>query len=259
MGSFLNVLTLRLPLGKSIKGRSECVACHKQLKSYHLIPLLSYVFLRGKCAWCHVRISARYFIFEFVTGIIFALGAYVYPVSLSDLNLLDVINLLRVWLVLSIALLVFVIDYEHFLILTEIVYPGALALLILNLIIDLASNVPIMSFEGMFAGGVLSSFALSGCLYLIWLFSKGEWMGFGDVRFMWFFGLALGFPFAFFGFGLASIIGTVVGLGLVLLKGYKLQSRLPFGVFLSVAMAVTLLWGPKIWDSYITWVHGWML
>jgi prepilin signal peptidase PulO-like enzyme (type II secretory pathway) len=76
IGSFLNVVIWRMPRGQEIGGRSYCPHCHNELRPWHLIPLFSFIFLGGKCAFCRKPVSWRYFIIEFLTGLLFVLAGY---------------------------------------------------------------------------------------------------------------------------------------------------------------------------------------
>lgn len=247
IGSFLNVLILRLPQGRSIGGRSECVTCKRQLTAWDLIPVVSYFSLRGKCRGCSSPISPRYFIIELLTGLFFALALYV----LSPVTAMDYIVILRTWLILAVLIVVFVIDLEHFLILDKVIYPAAVLVLGLNIVLDLMSGVPFISLSGFTVGGLVSGLISFGFFFALWSISKGKWIGFGDVKFMIFLGLALAWPNIWVGLFLAFVLGGLVGTGLLLFGNKTMQSKLPLGTFLAVGAVAGLLWGGELLAWYL--------
>ncbi len=248
VGSFLNVLTLRLPHEQSIGGRSHCNSCKRQLSGADLVPLFSYLFLRGKCRTCKTKISPRYFLIEFITGGLFATAFLIInPTSLIELTLL-----LRTWFILSVLIMVFVIDLEHMLILDNIVFPSTLIVLGTNLLIDFSIGTKIFSLSSLTGGGLLMAVLISGCFYLLWFISRGKWIGFGDVKFMLFLGLALAWTMALVSLFIAFVSGGVLGIILLASGKQKMQSKLPLGTFLSIGTGVTLLWGLPILDWYLS-------
>ncbi len=256
-GSFLNVVVYRLPHKKSLLGRSACVSCKKELSWYSLIPLLSFIGLRGKCANCHAPFSMRYFWVEFASGLLFVLSFMASGFSFWDPALLDLVYLIWLLLISCLSVVVFLIDLDHYLILDEVVLFGFVGLGLLSVAYDLLSNATFSS--GLFLSGMIMTFVLSALFYFIWLVSKGKWLGFGDVKFMGVFCMALGFPYGFFGLGLASILGSIVGIGLLFGKKMNMQSKLPFGVFLSLAMIITALYGERLWQAYLLFIQQQMI
>jgi leader peptidase (prepilin peptidase)/N-methyltransferase len=247
VGSFLNVLILRLPREQSIGGRSHCNSCKRQLETIDLIPIFSYILLRGKCRTCKARISLRYFIIEFITGGLFVLSYFlIEPTNFSALTIL-----FRTWFILAVLIVVFVIDLEHMLILDKIVFPASLIVLGINLLVDILSGIKIFSLSSLTGGGFLMSILISGSFYLLWFISRGRWIGFGDVKFMLFLGLALAWPKALVSLFIAFVSGGVLGIILLASGKQKMQSKLPLGTFLSVGMAVALLWGKPILHWYL--------
>jgi prepilin signal peptidase PulO-like enzyme (type II secretory pathway) len=178
VGSFLNVVILRLPKGNSLGGRSYCPHCHRTLVASDLFPIVSYILLRGRCRGCKKPISSRYALIEAVTGSLFALGfAVVYPQAI-----VDVIELARVWLVLSTLIVVFMIDLEHYLILNKVVIVSTAMLLFITILADIVAryynpHAPLAT-----VSGVLAAVASAGIFFLIWYFSKGRAMGLGDAK-----------------------------------------------------------------------------
>jgi leader peptidase (prepilin peptidase) / N-methyltransferase len=254
IGSFLNVAIWRLPQEKSLGGRSECPHCHTTLKPRNLIPLFSYLGQGRRCANCHEPISPRYFIIELITGLLFAFAAYQFSAALFSIPL--ALTLLRLWFITAILIVVFVIDLEHYLILDVVVFPAAIVVLILNLVIDLINHQAILSFSSHTGGGIIAGLLASGFFYLIWRVSSGRWMGFGDVKLNLFLGLALGWPGVLVSLLLAFFSGSIVGIGLIAAGRKQLSSQVPFGTFLSLAALFTLFYGPALASWYLRLI-GW--
>lgn len=245
IGSFLNVVILRLPKGKSLGGRSCCPSCGHHLSAGVLVPLFSYVFLAGRCRYCRARISPRYFIIELATAALFALAVFMFPVS----DTASLLVLLRVWAIIAVAIVVCVIDLEHFLILDRVLFPACLILLVLNFAVDVASRTS--AGQSLILLGLASAaglFLFFGALYIA---SKHRWIGQGDVKLALFIGLATPFPFIFLNVILASLIGTLIGLSLVIFAKKKLTLRMPFGSLLAVSTLLVLAIGPQLLAWYV--------
>lgn len=249
VGSFLNVVTLRLPFERSLKGRSACPNCHKQLSFWQLWPVVSFVLLSGKCANCGKKISWRYPVVEIICGLIFLfLWMHINPQ-----DPVDFLFLVQAWVLAAFAIAVFIIDFEHFLILDSLVFPVLGFFLAINLILDLA----------VFGAGFTHSLngalgALAGFIpfYLIWRFSEGRLMGFGDAKLMLALGAAVGWPGVVVLFLSAVFLGSVVGLALLILGRKTLKSALPFGCFLSIGGLLALLYGKEIIHWYLSLLAG---
>lgn len=245
IGSFLNVLTLRLPQERRLNGRSQCPNCKKSLKWFELIPFFSYIFLGGHCRSCGKKISSRYPLMEATTGIIFLVLFLV----LNPQTGLDWLSFVRAVFIASVLLVVFVIDFEHYLILDRIIWPASIIVLILNIVVDITSGAG--NFLGLTLGGLLSAGLGFGCLYLLWFISNGRWIGFGDVKYMVFLGLALVSPLYFVSIFLSFLIGGAVSIFLLLFAKKTLQSKIPFGTFLSLGAFITLLYGHELLVWYL--------
>ncbi len=241
IGSFLNVVILRLPEDKSLGGRSHCPNCGHNLKPWELIPLVSFLILRGRCSSCGKKISPRYFVIEAVTGLLFLTGWLVLPPH-------DVKSLLIFieWLIVASAgVVVFVVDLEHYLILDNVIFSGLAAVLILSIVLGLVGDNPkwlLTPFLGL--GGALPFF-------LVWWLSGGRWMGFGDVKLMLLLGAAVGLRLVPLVLLLAIFSGGLVSVFLLLFTKLTLKSRVPFGTFLTVCALVTFLWGDRILGWYL--------
>jgi leader peptidase (prepilin peptidase) / N-methyltransferase len=232
VGSFLNVLAHRLPLGLSIVSpRSACPACAVPIAPYDNIPIVSWVWLRGRCRSCGSGISARYPIIEAMTAALFAAVA-LRADSPSEL-----------WPGLAfVAMLVAVaaIDLEHRIVPNRILAPAALAALALWAVTD-PNRVPQNLLAGLIAGTFLLVFAV--------IYSAG--MGMGDVKLAAVMGLYLGrsvAPALFIGFA----AGAVVGVGMMVARGASARKRaIPFAPFLAAGGVLGQLFGDEIVDWYL--------
>lgn len=248
IGSFLNVVILRLPKEESLNGRSHCNSCKHTLSFLDLFPFFSYLFLGGKCRYCNAKISPRYFIIEALTGILFLLSFW----FLMPDTLIELIRLLSFWVILSTLITVFVIDLEHFLILDEIIFPMGLVVLALNIISDLLIKNSLLDINSQFLSGLLAALLGAAPFFCLWYFSKGLWLGFGDVKFALFLGLALGMPNIFVGLMVSILLGGILSAILLIFTKSNLKTKLPFGTFLSVGSAMVLFYGPTMLNWYLS-------
>lgn len=244
LGSFLNVVILRLPEEKTLLGRSSCMSCGRTLLWWEMIPVFSWVFLRAKCSKCKNKIHWRYPLVEFLTAILFTCGFLVVLPSTT----IEIIHLLLVWLVMAIALVVFVIDLEHYLILDSVVLVASVGIFLFLLAMDILNGTGFWGSQ--IFSGLLGALSLSLLLGGLYKFSKGRWLGFGDVGLMIPFGLSLGLVSGFLALGIASIVGSVIGVLLIAFRRASWATHLPFGTFLAFAWIVTILYGQVIWQVY---------
>jgi leader peptidase (prepilin peptidase)/N-methyltransferase len=247
VGSFLNVVILRLPSGRRITGRSACPHCGHVLRPWELIPLLSYIFLKGQCSSCKTKISSRYFLIEALTGLLFLVGWLVIsPHALSGWLIFVQ------WLVLASAtLVVFVIDLEHYIILDSVVFSTFLVILLLSAGMDLSGHGRVFALHSHFVSALLAAIAGAAPFFLVWGLSKGKWMGFGDVKLMLMLGAAAGLRLVPMTLLLAIFLGGLVSIYLLLFTKLTLKSRVPFGTFLTVSSLVVFLWGEPILRWYL--------
>ena len=239
IGSFLNVVICRLPKGKKINGRSHCPHCDSKLAWFDLVPLLSFIALRGKCRHCRAPISWQYPAVELTAGALFALSAIIRqqePGTTPNLWF----TLLRDWVVISALLVTFVTDLRFQLIYDAVILLAAGAVFLLNVII----GAPLLPFA--IAGIIGMSFF--GLQYVV---SRGRWIGAGDIYLGGFIGIAVSFPQILLALACAYLAGASVAIPLLLSQHKTWQSRIAFGTFLSAAGIVTLFWGNQILDWYL--------
>lgn len=232
-GSFLNVCIDRLPAGDSLlRPPSHCSACQRRLTPKDLVPLFSYLWLRGKCRYCGVAIPRRVFWVELLTALVFIFLWWQYGLTVQFV-------IMSFYYCLLIAILV--IDLEHTLILNKIVYPATAAALIITAVTPGYDIVQALIGGGL-GLGIMFGIAL--------IFRHG--MGWGDVKMAGLMGVMVAFPGILMALLLAIVGG---GLAAVTLLTFKLKGRkdaMPFGPFLSLATMATLLWG----DSLLRWYWG---
>lgn len=234
IGSFLDCLVYRLnetrDWGKIFFGRSYCPKCKKSLFWFDNIPLLSFIFLRGRCRWCHTPIPWHYPLAELATGIL-SLVVYYFFVG-STVNL--IFNLIIIYALIGI----FLSDFQYRTIPYQIVYPA----IVLALIWQIANNQWLAFFSGLGAAAFF---------YFLVLVTRYKAMGLGDVKLAGLMGLFLGFPKIVVALYLAFLTGALVGVILVLTKRKRWKSEIPFGPFLVLATFIALFWGEKIWYFFL--------
>jgi leader peptidase (prepilin peptidase)/N-methyltransferase len=252
VGSFLNVVILRLPEGETLGGRSHCPGCGHELAAWELVPLFSFLYLQGKCSSCKRKISPRYFIIELVTGVLFLLAG----ILLGKEGLSNPVLLLRAITASAILLVVFVVDLEQYIILDRVLIAGIVLLLSLNIVSDIAYPVHMGIVHGFAISGIIAGIAGSVPFFALWYFSGGKWMGFGDVKLVLFLGLVVGWPLIWVNLFLSFFMGAAYSI-IPLLAGSKtLNSKVPFGTFLSLACLTTLYFGPSLVNWYLHLI-GW--
>jgi leader peptidase (prepilin peptidase)/N-methyltransferase len=239
IGSFLNVCIDRLPQHKSIAfPPSHCESCRHKLTAKDLIPIFSYLRLRGRCRYCQASLPRRIFWVELATGITFALLAWHYGLG-------PTLGIMVFYACLFIV--ISVIDLEHSLILNKVVYPSMVVALLLALVPQpWLTRWIIAGIANAAIGGAIGF----GIFFLIAIISRGG-MGWGDVKLAGLIGLATGFPLVFLSIIMAAILGGIVAIGMVIAKKKGRRQTIPFGPFLAVAAMITLLWGSNIMGWYL--------
>ena len=239
VGSFLNVCIDRLPQNKSIAfPPSHCEACQQKLAARDLIPVFSYLRLRGRCRYCQASIPRRLFWVELATGVVFALLAWHYGLS-------PALGIMIFYACLFIV--IFVIDLEHGLILNKVVYPSMIVALLLALLPQpWLTQWIVTGIANAALGGAIGF----GIFLLIAIISRGG-MGWGDVKLVALIGLATGFPLVFLSIIMGAILGGIVAVAMVIAKKRQRRQTIPFGPFLAVAAMITLLWGSNIMNWYL--------
>ncbi len=245
IGSFLNCLVWRLHTGESMGGRSRCPKCKHQIAWYDNLPVLSFILLRGRCRHCGKKISWQYPLVEFITGVLFVV-VFILDCKLNIINCLQITNyklqisLFRDFFLVSVMIIIFIYDLRWYLILDKVTFPAMAVVIILNLLLGL--NWQNLLFSGIIGG----SFFL-----FQFIISRGKWVGGGDIRLGLLMGLVLGWKMLLLALFLAYLMGSIIGLGLIIGKKKHWGSQIPFGVFLSPATLIALFWGEQILNWYL--------
>lgn len=248
-GSFITALTWRLHEKKDfVAGRSQCEYCGHQLAASDLIPVLSWVMLRGKCRYCGKSIGWQNPVIELCMAAAFIASYVFWPTDLVAWQAIASFGIWLVYLVLLGALLVY--DFRWMLLPNALVFP-----LIGLSFVDAALRLSLQPDFSLFTYSqhvVLGAMALGGFYAALYFVSKGRWVGFGDVKLGVFMGVALGWQFALMTLFLANFIGfLVVAPGLMMSK-LTAKSRVPFGPFLIIAFVLVGLFGQQILDWYLS-------
>lgn len=247
VGSFVNALVWRLHEKKDwVSGRSQCVRCGHELSPADLIPVLSWVFLKGKCRYCNQPISKQYPLVEIITAFIFVASYIYWP---TELHSSGERVLFVSWLLESIGLIALAIyDWRYMILPNGIIY-SLLAIAASSRAIYIAGTE---TSKMVAVSGVLESILVaSGIFWLIFQLSKGRYIGYGDVRLGLVTGTILATPLnSFLMIFLASVLGTLFTLPNLITKKHKLNTRIPFGPFLIMATMITVLFGQRILDWY---------
>jgi len=256
IGSFLSVVIHRLKTNKKgiIFSRSICPACKKQLKWRHLVPIFSWLFLRGRCGYCGTKISSHYLTLELVTGLVFL-------ATFLNFNFLEIIPLtntnslldysinwqafeLFLFYIVEFGLLIgiFFYDYLH----QEI--PDSLSIPAIVIAVTKGLTFSDPSLLNMLIGGTL----IFLFFFLQLLVSKGKWIGGGDLRMGILMGVLLGWEKALLALVIAYILGSIVGLFLILKGKATRKSVIAFGPFLVIGTTITVFFGDILLLSYLS-------
>jgi leader peptidase (prepilin peptidase)/N-methyltransferase len=246
IGSFLNVCIYRVPRNESIvRPASRCTSCGRPVRFYDNIPVLSYIFLLGKCRYCKAKFSLRYPLIEL-------LNAVLYVLVLRRFGM-DSPGVLAVYFVfVSVLLIIFFIDLDYQIIPNSITMPG------IPLAIVLGSAIlpdPFYGNELLGPRGALAGFAAGGgFFYLVAILGKAVFkkdaMGGGDIKMMAMVGGLLGWKGVLLTTFMGSLSGSVIGISLILLKGREWGSRIPFGPYLAIGALISLICGRDILRWY---------
>lgn len=286
IGSFLNVVVLRTHAsqGGILTGKSECPKCKHTLSFWDLVPVLSYIFLFGRCRYCHKKISPQYVIVEVLTGLCFLLVTYfLFP----SFNLFFLPFFLFYLLQISVLILISVYDYLYQEVPNRFTFP----FIFLNLVfLIFFSRAPL---DGIYGGLLFFIFfylqvlipysiyaikkkdtaplkdALFFPIYFViqifsfrqWFIDENgdeeetpsglvEWIGFGDFRIGVLIGILLGFKFSIVALFLSYILGAVIGVISILKNKKKTIQRIPFGPFLAISTVITLFYGQIFINFY---------
>ncbi len=260
IGSFLNVCIYRLPRDLSIVfPGSGCPYCKTPIRFYDNIPIFSYLFLGGKCRSCKKPISIQYPFVELLSGLAFFACALKWGVSSATL-----VNTLF----LSLTIILIFIDYHHQILPNAITIPGVIAGILLSyfqtqdvygdaLTFRIASIFGLENLQYAFpwAGSILGAVVGGGLLFIVGIgyfkLRKIQGLGMGDVKMMAMVGAFLGWRLALITLFAGSLLGTLIGLGLMLFGKANMRTKLAFGVFLGIGSAFSLFLGLPLLRWYL--------
>lgn len=232
IGSFLNVVAIRLLENKSIAyPPSHCVHCKHRLGVLDLIPVFSYLFLRGKCRYCKQKISSYYPIFELLTAGLFVLMTLIIGIQFE---------LLAGLLLVGVLIVIVQTDLRSMLILDKVVWSGTAIAILLRLWVH---PLPLWNY-------VVAAVLCSGLLFVVAMITNGGFGG-GDIKLYVFIGLILGIKLTLLSFFLASAAGFLYGIYLILFKKVQKKQAIPFGPFIAIGAMVSYLFGDLLIQTYI--------
>lgn len=259
IGSMLNVCIDRLPAGQSIvRPPSHCPSCNRRLSGMDLIPIFSYVFLKGRCRYCGVRIPLRIFVVELSTALLFGLIAWHFTSQYGGLSAHIAIPLIYA----CIFTVIFFIDLEQQIIIVHPVISVGIALTIVFSLFweGFGEYWPQSGIANTYLDGLVSSL-LGGAVgfvfmivpYLIarWHY-KSEGIGQGDIYLSVLIGTAAGFPFVLIALMIGVIIGGLTAIALVASRRKKRKDMVPFGPFLAIGAMIAVIWGTQILNWYLS-------
>ncbi|AGA69872.1 type 4 prepilin peptidase 1 [Desulfitobacterium dichloroeliminans LMG P-21439] len=238
IGSFLNVVIYRLPRGESVVfPGSHCTSCGHHLRPWELIPILSFLFLKGRCSLCQTKISWRYPLLELLNGVLYFFATW------QD-NTGSILQLVINFYFLSTLLVLAAIDWDTF----RLPDLFTLPLLVIGIVVGFASPHGLSGWESL--GTALG---VGGVFWLIaWSYPQG--MGFGDVKLIAGLGAFFGVPEIFIAIFIASFVGSIVGLAMISFQMRTFRDQIPFGPYLVLGAWIVFFWGKQIITVYTTLV-----
>lgn len=222
-----------------VKPDSTCPSCGHQIRSWENIPVLSYLFLKAKCSNCKMPISLRYPLVELLSAALAGLCAWYFGFSLAGFS-----AIFLTWALISLAL----IDYDTQYLPDQITLPFLWLGLILNL------NNTFTNIESSLIGAVAGYLALWSVHHLFKLVTKKEGMGYGDFKLLALLGAWMGWEFLPLIIILSSLVGSIIGISLIIFKKHQRETPIPFGPYLAIAGWIALIWGAEINQTYINWI-----
>jgi prepilin signal peptidase PulO-like enzyme (type II secretory pathway) len=241
IGSFLNVVILRLNTGRGLNGRSGCLSCAKKLHWHELVPIISFFALKRRCSGCKSKISWQYPLVEISTALIF-LGVFLKQLPIfyyaPVLSILGLVIYLIIW---SILIVIFVYDLKHTIIPNTLVYTFSGLAFVFSLI-----SIPYdLWFKFPYVLDIFSGLIFFIPFFLLWFLSRGRWIGLGDGKLALGIGCLLGFISGLSAIVLSFWIGAIFAVFLMLLsrlnisvRGITIKSEMPFAPFLIIGTLI---------------------
>jgi len=242
MGSFAGALVWRLHTGKNfVSDRSQCEHCHHVLGPLDLVPIFSWLILKGRCRYCNAKIGATALVLELVVAALFVVSYIFWPLGFTEVAAQVSFVIWLIYIILLAAL--FIYDLKWFLL------PDKIVFILIGLALVDAFCRTLLVGENYFTYIAFGAVPVAGLYGLLYFISKGKWVGFGDVKLGLFIGFALGWQKALLVLAVANLIGFFVVIPGLLSKKLSRTSKVPFGPFLIVAFFLAGLWG----DYFINW------
>ncbi len=228
-----NTITLSKP-------SSTCPSCLHKIRFYENIPVISWLFLRGKCSKCQNKISIRYPLVELSTAVLSVVIAANFGVTITTLGLL-----VLTWGLVCLTL----IDLDHMLLPDQFTLP----LIWLGLVINI--NGAIVPLSDAVIGAIVGYMSLFSIFWLFKLITGKEGMGHGDFKLVAVFGAWIGWQLLPLLILMASAVGAIIGISMMVYKNHQREQAIPFGPYLAIAGWITLLWGEGIWAWYLNYLY----
>ena len=229
LGSFLNVVIFRFRDGKSVfTGRSQCLKCFSTIRWFDLVPVISYFFLKGRCRNCKEKISPLYPVVELVTAVV--LFTLFWGAQETSLFLL-----LKAAMVATFIVVLFM-DMVHFII------PDKSVLLLASLTVILKLSTS----QKAFLNPLIFALVLTSFFAIIFLVSKGRWIGFGDIKLIFVIGFLFGYPLGYLAIVVAVWIAFIFSIILLAAGKANMKTEIPFGSFLSASAIFFIIFGNEL-------------
>lgn len=253
IGSFLNVVIARMPEDRSVVWPgSACPACGTPIRPYDNVPVLAWLWLRGRCRACKTSISPLYPVVELLTGLVSWLVFQRIVPGPSAYDTAHLVAYLVFFLFSAMLIAQTFIDVRHYIIPDQLSIYAVPFGIAASALLHALGYPGALGWQGSVVGALVGGGVLGGVMSLYWLVRREEGMGFGDVKLLAMMGAFLGalpaVPFILF---LASIAGAAVGVPLALLRGRGLRAALPFGPFLALAALIWLLHGRELIEHWL--------
>lgn len=242
IGSFLNVVIDRLPRDESLMGRSHCDACKKTLMWYDMIPIISFILLKRSCRFCSKKLSWQYPLIELVTGLLFIFSwkHIPYPANTQLIQMHPEMFLYKIAYlgIVSGFFAIFVADAKYHIIPDQL---SAFLLLLGIVVMPMAGFIPQVFFQK-----VIAAFVIAAPIYFLHWITKGNGMGFGDVKLSFVIGFMLGIRGGIIALYVAFIAGALFGIIMMIFQKRGFKSKIAFGPFLVIGIMATMLFGHNI-------------
>lgn len=240
VGSFLNVLIDRLPNDKGLLGRSHCDYCKKTLQPQDLVPVFSYIFLRGRCRYCQKRLQIQYPLIELFSGVVFILTW----ASFANKGIEEQIYTI---VLMSLFIAMFFSDLKYQILPDE----EQIALFVVGTTYMFVVNTPSFLIVERF----VFSFVAMAPLLILFLATKGRGMGFGDVKLSFLFGFLFGLQGALMVLYMSFVSGGLFGIVALVFRKTKLKSKIAFGPFLLLSAVIFLFLREQIAAQFSEILH----